>query len=50
MTFTTIRFFIFLSIVFFSYYTVKKKYQWIVLLIASYVFYASFSLIFSLEK
>ena len=40
MTFTTIQFLLFLVVVFALYYVVPKKYQWVLLLIASYAFYA----------
>ena len=40
MVFTTLRFIIFMGIVFCLYYTVPKKAQWKLLLVASYVFYA----------
>lgn len=40
MLFTTYQFALFLFVLFISYYLVKKKYQWILLLIGSYFFYA----------
>lgn len=39
MVFTTLKFLVFFCIVFFAYYIVPKKIQWIVLLIASIYFY-----------
>ena len=41
MTFTSIRFLFFLFLVIVIYYLVPKKYQWFVLLVASYGFYLS---------
>lgn len=40
MFFTSYQFVLFLLILFIAYYTFPKKYQWILLLIASYIFYA----------
>ncbi len=40
MIFTSYEFVLFLVIVFTLYYTIPKKYQWVLLLIASYAFYA----------
>jgi D-alanyl-lipoteichoic acid acyltransferase DltB (MBOAT superfamily) len=42
MTFTSPLFFIFLAVVFLFYYFSKDSFRWIVLLFASYCFYASF--------
>lgn len=39
MTFTTLTFLIFFGIVFFGYYLIPKKYQWLWLLAASIIFY-----------
>ena len=39
MVFTTLKFLVFFCIVFFAYYIVPKKIQWIVLLVASIYFY-----------
>lgn len=39
MTFTTLTFLIFFGIIFFGYYLIPKKYQWLWLLAASMVFY-----------
>lgn len=39
MSFISLYFLLFLVVVFMAYYIVSKKYRWIVLLIASYVFY-----------
>ena len=39
MPFTSFRFFFFLAAVIFVYYIVPKKFQWAVLLAASYAFY-----------
>ncbi len=39
MPFTSFRFFFFLAFVIFLYYIVPKKFQWFVLLLASYAFY-----------
>ncbi len=44
MSFTTIKFIVFFSIVLVTYYSVPQKYQRFVLLIASYIFYAFTSL------
>ena len=43
MLFTSLSFFIFLGVVLFVYYVLPKKFQWIVLLVASIAFYISFS-------
>lgn len=43
MLFTTLSFFIFFGIVLALYYVLPKKWQWVILLLASFVFYASFS-------
>ena len=43
MIFTSLNFLIFFSIVFLVYYILPKKFQWIVLLIASIYFYISAS-------
>ena len=40
MYFTSYQFLLFVCLLFIVYYLVKKKYQWIVLLIGSYLFYA----------
>ena len=40
MLFTTYRFILFLLIVFILYYTIPKKFRWILLLAASYTFYS----------
>ena len=40
MIFTSYEFILFLIIVFVLYYIIPKKFQWVLLLIASYVFYA----------
>ncbi len=40
MTLTSIYFFCFVILTLFAYFTVPKRHQWIVLLIASYIFYA----------
>ena len=48
MVFTTLRFIVFMMVVFTLYYTIPKKKQWILLLIASYIFYFNASLIFPL--
>lgn len=40
MLFTSVNFAIFLSILFAVYYSSPKKYQWMILLAASYIFYA----------
>ena len=42
MTFTSLSYFLFLPLVYFVYYFAKDSYRWLVLLIASYVFYATF--------
>lgn len=39
MSFISLYFLLFLTIVVFLYYIIPKKHRWIVLLIASYVFY-----------
>ncbi len=44
MSFTSFQFFIFLLIVFVVYFLIPKKFQWIVTLIASYIFYIYASL------
>ena len=41
MQFTSINFLAFLALLIFAYYVVPKKIQWIVLLVASYIFYIS---------
>ncbi len=41
MTFTSLSFFIFLAIVFLLFYFSKDRFRWLVLLVASYGFYAS---------
>ena len=48
MVFTTLRFIVFMMVVFTLYYTIPKKKQWILLLIASYIFYFNASFIFPL--
>lgn len=40
MSFTTLNFLVFFAVVFWGYYLIPKKWQWIWLLIASFVFYA----------
>ena len=40
MLFTTYQFALFVFVLFVIYYLVNKKYQWIILLIGSYLFYA----------
>ena len=40
MAFTTFDFIVFLFLVFILYYLLPKKFQWVILLVASYVFYA----------
>ena len=44
MSFTSFPFFIFLLIVFAVYFLTPKKFQWVVTLIASYIFYIYTSL------
>ena len=46
MSFNSIIFAIFLSIVFLLYWSVPKKYQWIILLISSYYFYMSWNALY----
>ena len=46
MVFTTLKFVIFMGIVFFLYYALPKKFQWKLLLAASYVFYGFASPVF----
>ena len=48
MVFTTLRFIVFMMVVFTLYYIIPQKKQWILLLIASYIFYFNASLIFPL--
>ena len=48
MVFTTLRFIVFMMVVFTLYYIIPKKKQWVLLLIASYIFYFNASLIFPL--
>ena len=48
MVFTTLRFIVFMMVVFTLYYTIPKKKQWVLLLIASYIFYFNASFIFPL--
>ncbi len=43
MLFTSLAFFIFLAVTLILFYILPKKFQWIVLLVASFVFYISFS-------
>ncbi len=43
MSFNSIAFAVFFPIVFFAYWLIPKKYQWIVLLISSYYFYMSWN-------
>ena len=43
MLFTSLSFFIFLAVALLLFYVLPKKCQWIVLLVASLVFYISFS-------
>jgi len=43
MLFTSLSFFIFLAVVLLLYYVLPKKCQWVVLLVASFAFYISFS-------
>lgn len=40
MSFTSIKFWVFLPIIFFLFYLYPRKYRWTILLIGSYVFYA----------
>lgn len=40
MLFTSYQFVLFVFVLFIAYYLVKKKYQWILLLLGSYIFYA----------
>jgi D-alanyl-lipoteichoic acid acyltransferase DltB (MBOAT superfamily) len=42
MIFNSLQYFLFLPIVFLAFYLVADRYRWLVLLIASYVFYGSF--------
>lgn len=46
MSFNSIAFAIFLPIVFLLYWSIPKKYQWIILLISSYYFYMSWNIIY----
>lgn len=48
MVFTTLKFIIFMMIVFTIYYITPKKNQWMLLLLASYIFYFNTSFIFPL--
>ena len=48
MVFTTLRFIVFMMVVFTLYYIIPQKKQWILLLIASYIFYFNASFIFPL--
>ena len=48
MVFTTLRFIVFMMTVFTLYYIIPKKKQWMLLLIASYIFYFNTSFIFPL--
>ena len=48
MVFTTLRFIVFMMVVFTLYYIIPQNKQWILLLIASYIFYFNASLIFPL--
>ena len=48
MVFTTLRFIVFMMVVFTLYYIIPKKKQWVLLLIASYIFYFNASFIFPL--
>ena len=48
MVFTTLRFIAFMMVVFTLYYIIPKKKQWVLLLIASYIFYFNASYIFPL--
>ena len=43
MLFTSLAFFIFLAVTLILFYLLPKRFQWIVLLVASFVFYISFS-------
>ena len=43
MLFTSLSFFIFLAVVLLVFYVIPKKFQWVVLLVASIAFYVSFS-------
>ena len=43
MLFTSLAFFIFLAVTLIFFYALPKKCQWIVLLVASFIFYLSFS-------
>jgi len=40
MLFTSYRFILFIMVLFIVYYIIPKKYQWMLLLLASYVFYS----------
>ena len=42
MTFTSLSYFLFLPLVYLIFYFAKDRYRWVVLLIASYAFYATF--------
>jgi D-alanyl-lipoteichoic acid acyltransferase DltB (MBOAT superfamily) len=42
MTFTSFSYFLFLPLVYLVFYFTKDRYRWVVLLTASYVFYATF--------
>ncbi len=44
MSFNSVTFAIFLPIVFFLYWAIPKKYQWVVLLISSYYFYMNWNI------
>lgn len=46
MVFTTLKFMVFMAVVFWLYYLVPKKWQWKLLLLASYIFYACASPIY----
>lgn len=47
MLFNSISFFVFLIIVFILYWSIPKKYKWIVLLISSYYFYMNWNVLYS---
>lgn len=46
MTFISIEFLLFLTLIVGTYYMVPHRYRWVLLLLASYVFYATLSVQF----
>jgi len=46
MSFNSITFAIFLPVVFLLYWSIPKKYQWILLLVSSYYFYMSWNAVY----